>query len=165
MPFVRLLLYGESGAAINGSGKRASRPSRPGPQASRSTWAQAGRTRSWSLGPLSRHSGRRWSCPTSSARRAATGGGGGGLRTRDVASVPPHSFVAAERSERAREDRAGATRFTAAGPPSRGLPTVARAFVGTRRLEAPPGRNCSQIVPEFGSIGRLPTRPSSCSHC
>ena len=37
--------------------------------------------------------------------RATTGGGTCGARTRDVASVPPHSFVAAQRSPRAGEDR------------------------------------------------------------
>src|SRR5207249_11427765 len=42
--------------------------------------------------------------------RATTGGGTCGARARDVASVPPHSFVAAQRSPRAGEDRAGATR-------------------------------------------------------
>ena len=42
--------------------------------------------------------------------RAPTGGGTCGARARDVASVPPHSFVAAQRSARAGEDRARATR-------------------------------------------------------
>jgi hypothetical protein len=37
--------------------------------------------------------------------RATTGGGTRGARADDVASVPPHSFVAAQRSPRAGEDR------------------------------------------------------------
>lgn len=40
---------------------------------------------------------------------AATGGGTRGAWACDVASVPPHSLVAAQRSPRAGEDRAGAT--------------------------------------------------------
>ena len=44
------------------------------------------------------------------AECAAAGGGSGRARTGDVASVPPHPLVAAERSEGAGEDRAGAAR-------------------------------------------------------
>jgi len=43
-------------------------------------------------------------------QRPATGSGGGGVRACDVASVPPHSLVAAQRPQRPGEDRAGAAR-------------------------------------------------------
>jgi Phage integrase, N-terminal SAM-like domain len=95
--------------------------------------------------------------------RATTGGGTCGARARDVASVPPHSLVAAQRSARAGEDRARATR-------AREHPDDAQHLHARRRCVASRGDriartavvpNCSQVA-ESGHSVRLAKCHETC---
>jgi integrase len=84
--------------------------------------------------------------------RATTGGGTRGARARDVASVPPYSFVAAQRSARAGEDRARATRAREHPDDAQHLHARRRcvASCGDRIARTAVVPNCSQVAERAG---------------